>query len=119
MREDILERKDEILSWISEEKPKNFICQQLHCKPETLNSYLKKMGIEYKGQQNKKGQLKGPVTYIPASYYFDNKHPIQSSKLKEKNHYGLAVIRERVGLLEGTFQIVSDNGTKVIVDVPL
>ena len=42
-----------------------------------------------------------------------------SSKLKEKNHYGLAVIRERVGLLEGTFQIVSDNGTKVIVDVPL
>lgn len=84
MREDILERKDEILSWISEEKPKSFICQQLHCKPETFNSYLKKMGIEYKGQQNKKGQLKGPSAYIPATYYFDNKHPIQSSKLREK-----------------------------------
>ena len=49
----------------------------------------------------------------------DNGKGFDSSKLKEKNHYGLAVIRERVGLLEGTFQIVSDNGTKVIVDVPL
>lgn len=49
----------------------------------------------------------------------DNGNGFDSSKLKEKNHYGLAVIRERVGLLEGTFQIVSDNGTKVIVDVPL
>ena len=49
----------------------------------------------------------------------DNGKGFDSSKLEEKNHYGLAVIRERVGLLEGTFQIVSDNGTKVIVDVPL
>lgn len=49
----------------------------------------------------------------------DNGKGFDSSKLKEKTHYGLAVIRERVGLLEGTFQIVSDNGTKVIVDVPL
>lgn len=49
----------------------------------------------------------------------DNGKGFDSSKLKEKNHYGLAVIRERVGLLDGTFQIVSDNGTKVIVDVPL
>ena len=49
----------------------------------------------------------------------DNGKGFDFSKLKEKNHYGLAVIRERVGLLDGTFQIVSDNGTKVIVDVPL
>lgn len=49
----------------------------------------------------------------------DNGKGFDSFELKEKNHYGLAVIRERVGLLDGTFQIVSDNGTKVIVDVPL
>ena len=84
MRTDILERKEDILQWIVEEQPKSYICQQLRCKPETLNSYLKKMGIEYAGQQNKKGQCKTPNAYRPASYYFDNKHPISSYKLKEK-----------------------------------
>lgn len=83
-RLDILERKEEILQWIEEEKPKCFICQQLNCKQETLNSYLKKMGIEYAGQQNKKGQHKGTNVYRPASFYFDNKHAINSHKLKEK-----------------------------------
>ena len=28
----ILERKNEILQWIEEEKPKSFMCQQLQCK---------------------------------------------------------------------------------------
>lgn len=84
MRTDIIERKEEILQWILEEQPKCFICQQLKCKPETLNSYLKKMNIEYAGQQNKKGQKKGSNQYKPASYYFDNQHPINSYRLKEK-----------------------------------
>lgn len=84
MRTDILERKVEILQWIEEEQPKSYMCQQLNCKQETLNSYLKKMGIEYAGQQNKKGQQKGSNKYKPASYYFDNKQAIQSHKLKEK-----------------------------------
>ena len=84
MRIDILERKDEILQWIVEERSKSYMCQQLQCKQETLNSYLKKMGIEYAGQQAKKGQYKGGNDYKPASYYFDNLHPISSAKLKEK-----------------------------------
>ena len=84
MRTDILERKEEILQWIAEERPKSYMCSILNCKPETLNSYLKKMGIEYSGQQNKKGQQKGPNKYKPASYYFDNKNPITSHRLKEK-----------------------------------
>ena len=84
MRTDILERKEEILQWIAEEQPKNYMCQQLGCKQETLNSYLKKMDIEYAGQQNKKGQQKGTNVYRPAEYYFDNKHSITSAKLKEK-----------------------------------
>ena len=84
MRTDILERKEEILQWIQEERPKNYMCQQLGCKPETLNSYLKKMGIEYAGQQNKKGQQKGPNSYRPALYYIENNIAITSYKLKEK-----------------------------------
>lgn len=84
MRTDILDKKEEILKWIEEEKPKNFICQQLNCRQSTLNNYLIKMNIEYKGQQNKKGQHKGSNIYRPASYYFDNIHPIHSYRLKEK-----------------------------------
>lgn len=84
MRTDILEKKAEILQWIEEEQPKSYMCQQLGCKQETLNSYLKKMGIEYAGQQNKKGQQKGTNTYLPASYYIDNHISIQSHRLKEK-----------------------------------
>ena len=48
-RTDILQRKEEILKWINENQPKAFICRQLNCKPETLNSYLKSLspqGVE-------------------------------------------------------------------------
>ena len=45
MRTDILNRKDDILSWIQDEKSKAYMCQQLKCKQETLNSYLKNMGM--------------------------------------------------------------------------
>lgn len=84
MRTDILERKEDILKWIEEEQPKSYICQQLNCKPETLNSYLKKMGIEYAGQQAKKGQYKGGNEYKSSMYYIENNIPIHSHKLKEK-----------------------------------
>ena len=83
-RTDILDRKEEILQWIAEERPKSYMCQQLKCKQETLNSYLKKMDIVYNGQQSKKGQYKGGNEYRPASFYFDNQHSISSYKLKEK-----------------------------------
>ena len=83
-RTDILDRKDDILQWIEEEQPKCYICQQLKCKQSTLNSYLEKMGIDYAGQQAKKGQQKGSNVYKPASYYFDNQTPINSHKLKVK-----------------------------------
>ena len=84
MRTDILDRKAEILRWIEEERPKSYICQQLGCKQETLNTYLKKMGITYAGQQNKKGQHKGANPYIPAMYYIENDIAILSYRLKEK-----------------------------------
>ena len=83
MRTDILERRNEILQWIEEEQPKNYMCQQLGCKQETLNSYLKKMNIDYAGQQAKKGQVKGN-SYKPATFYIETQTPITSFKLKEK-----------------------------------
>ena len=83
-RNDILNRKDEILQWIEEERPKCWIAQQLQCKQETLNSYLKKMDIVYNGQQNKKGQQKGPNKYKSAMEYIESGKQISSSKLREK-----------------------------------
>lgn len=84
MRTDIIERKEEILQWIAEEQPKSYICQQLQCKQETLNKYLKQMNIDYAGQQAKKGQYKGGQAYKTAQYYLENNVPIQSHKLKQK-----------------------------------
>lgn len=55
MRIDILNRKEEILSWISENQSKAFICKQLQCKPETLDNYLKKFKIKYDGNRGGKG----------------------------------------------------------------
>lgn len=49
----------------------------------------------------------------------DNGKGFDLSAIKEKNHYGLSVIRERVDLLGGTIQILSDSGTKILVDIPL
>lgn len=112
MRTDILERKEDILQWIREERPKSYMCQQLSCKQTTLNSYLEKMGIEYAGQQNKKGQQKGSNQYRPASYYFDNKHPISSHKLKEK------LIRD--GLKENKCELCGINtwqGVKISLEL--
>lgn len=83
-RTDILEKREDILKWIQEEKSKSYIAEQLNCKPETLNSYLSKMGIEYKGQPNKKRQQEGSSRYKPAMYYIENNVPIRSSLLREK-----------------------------------
>lgn len=59
-RIDILERKQEILEWISQNESKAEIARRLQCKIDTLNSYLKKMGIEYSGNQGAKGKKSDP-----------------------------------------------------------
>lgn len=84
MRTDILERKEEILQWIEEEQPKRYICEQLNCKQETLNAYLIKMGIEYKGQMAKKGQFKGTNKYKSVYEYLDKSTNIKSHVLRKK-----------------------------------
>ena len=80
-RTDILERKADILKWIDENQSKAYMCRELKCKPETLNSYLKKMGIEYQGNQGMKGfssnQYKTAAEYIKSTY-------VKSHILKQK-----------------------------------
>lgn len=55
MRQDILNRKEEIEIWIQQNKSKAFICVQLDCQTATLESSLKKLNIVYKGNQGLKG----------------------------------------------------------------
>lgn len=90
MRKDILNRKKDIQLWIDNKRSKAYICRELHCKPETLNVYLSKMGIEYKGNQSGSGFI-GTETgnYIPSSVYTDPSSTkiITSHKLKEKLIY--------------------------------
>ena len=42
------------------------------------------MGIDYSGQQAKKGQYKGGNDYKPAIFYIETDTPINSHKLKNK-----------------------------------
>lgn len=71
IRTDILERRNDIEIWISQNQSKAFICRKLKCKPETLNSYLAKMGIEYSGNQGGKG-IKTDPKYKTAIEYIKN-----------------------------------------------
>ena len=82
MRDDILERKADILKWIAEDKPKCYMCVQLKCKQETLNKYLKDMNIKYAGNQGRRGH-KEPG-YKPASTYMHKNSKLKGFKLKVK-----------------------------------
>ena len=82
LRTDILERKTEIEQWISENQSKAFMCKELKCKPETLNSYLQKMGIVYQGNQSGKG-IKSDPKYKTALEYSKGTY-VKSSVLRQK-----------------------------------
>lgn len=81
-RNDILEKEAQIRQWISEYRSKAFICSQLHCKPITLESYLAKMNIVYKGNQGGRAHKAGQ--HKPASDYLYKGSCINPHKLKLK-----------------------------------
>lgn len=83
MRNDILEKKEKILQWITENQSKSFICKQLKCKPITLEAYLIKFNIEYKGNMGLKG-MKIPHNKQEIAYFLKNGTSITSYKLKNK-----------------------------------
>lgn len=83
MRNDILERKNDILQWIQENQSKAYICRELKCKPDTLERYLGIMKIEYKGNVGLKGFKRINNNYIPAEQYILNSN-VSSSILRDK-----------------------------------
>lgn len=92
VRTDILERKEDILQWISEHQSKSFICKQLKCNIDTLNNWLVKMDITYKGNQSGAG-IRTSTSYKTAKEYLASANTISSHKLrlkllrdKEKDH---------------------------------
>ena len=83
MRTDILEKKEQILQWISENQSKAFMCRELHCKYDTLNSYLEKMGITYEGNMSGKGLTKR-MPKMTLIEYLEKSQDIQSNKIRTK-----------------------------------
>lgn len=83
IRTDIIERKEDILKWIDEKQSKAFMCRELKCKPETLQSYLIKMGIEYEGNQGLKGK-KTSSKYKTSEEYVKSEGNIKSHRLRLK-----------------------------------
>lgn len=82
MRQDIVDRKQEVLKWIEENQSKAFICKQLKCKPETLESYLKKFGVTYVGNKGLKGKKTDSKRLSAIEY--SKKHYCRSHELKIK-----------------------------------
>jgi len=80
-RKDILNQKENIEKWISEKRSKAYICQQLNCRPGTLEHYLKLFAITYKGNKGCKGYEKG---YEPVNLYLNNSRLITPHRLKLK-----------------------------------
>ena len=83
MRKDIVTRKSEIKNWISENRPKAWIAKELDCKIDTLDSYLKKWGIFYKGNIGGKGYKKSPIRKTAVEYLNSN-GVIKTPKLRMK-----------------------------------
>lgn len=84
MRKDILDKKELVLLLISEKRSLSYISRELKCKHTTLNTYLKKMGIEYSGDKSGKYIKNRNNNKKPASYYLNDYVFIHSHKLKLK-----------------------------------
>lgn len=85
MRKDILEREQDIRLWINDNIPKAEIARRLQCKIDTLNNYLIKIGISYRGNKGGKGTEKPKKIsrYMPFDKYIKGKS-VQSNKLRKK-----------------------------------
>ena len=84
MRTDILERKEEIEQWIAEGKTKAQMARELGCNPKTINPVLKKLGLEYAGNQGCKGLSKSNGREMTLIEYLNKSIDIQSNKVRKK-----------------------------------
>ena len=84
MRTDILERKEEIKQWVAEGKTKAQMARELNCNPKTINSILKRLDIEYNGNQGSKGLSKPKGQELTLLEYLEKSIDIQSNKVRKK-----------------------------------
>lgn len=84
MRTDILERKEEIEQWISEGKTKAQMARDLDCNPKTINAVLKRLGLEYGGNQGCKGLPKSNGHGMTLLEYLEKSVDVQSNKVRKK-----------------------------------
>jgi len=82
MRKDILDKKEDVEMMILENQPKSEICKYLKCKTSTLESYLKKWNIEYKGNMGRKNLCHKDTKNIED--YLSNKIRINTHSLRLK-----------------------------------
>ena len=82
-RNDILSKETQIRTWISERRSKAYICMRLGCKPETLENYLRQLGISYQGNRGRHGYRR--TAYLkPAAAYLYQGSTVSTHKLKLK-----------------------------------
>lgn len=84
MRTDLMERKEEILQWISENRSKAYMARELGCNPKTINPLLERLGITYSGNQSGKGFSKETNKYVPLIEYLRTSIDVQSNKVRIK-----------------------------------
>ena len=78
-----LSKLEEIKKLIEQNRPKAEIARILSIKYDTLNSYFKKYGIEYKGNPNRKG-IPHTETRIPLKDILENKVFYHPNALKKR-----------------------------------
>ena len=83
MRTDLLERKAEILQWVSENRSKAYMARELGCNPKTINPLLERLGIQYDGNQSGKGYEKNREK-MTLKEYLEQSKDIQSNKVRVK-----------------------------------
>ena len=82
MRNDIENRKEDILIWISEKRSKAEMARLLKCRIGTLQNALDRMGIVYAGNMSGKGRKSDPK-YLTAEQYAKSNY-VSSHKLRMK-----------------------------------
>ena len=83
MRTDLLERKTEILQWVSENRSKAYMARELGCNPKTINPLLERLDIQYDGNQSGKGYEKNREK-MTLKEYLEQSKDIQSNKVRIK-----------------------------------